>query len=182
MEWPASTARRQPAWSSTAIRSSTWAAIPEGPPTPALSPRPRRSGARTVTASPRWRATGAQDRCDPVMPCTASTTGTPSVPGGGPATPTCNVPPATGTSRALRKGCAMRPAFHNGALRVLGAALDHRATDGHRGRRAGELEVLDGQVGHDGGAELGAHGLVVQHLEEGRTHFPPSGASVGRSG
>src|SRR2546421_671830 len=38
------------------------------------------------------------------MPCTASTTGTPSVPGGGPATPTCNLPPATGTSRALRNG------------------------------------------------------------------------------
>src|SRR5882724_1894504 len=140
--------------------------MPNRPPTCELCPRPRRSGASTVTASPRWRATGVQERCEPVMPCTSRTIGISGLPSGAPATPTWRTPPTTGTASAVWNGWAIRPAWHTRSGYRLRAPLDDVAADGLRGGNARQLDVLDRQVGYHGLTELGAQGLVVQDLEE----------------
>ena len=84
IECPASSAEAAPTWSSRAIRSPTWIAIPYGPGNVALRPRPRRSGARRHTPSPSSRATVRHVISEAVTPWAASTTYS-AASGGGPA-------------------------------------------------------------------------------------------------
>src|SRR5581483_1673355 len=93
MDSPTTVTGPVPRWSSTVAQSAAWAAMPNGPGSSLLPPRPRRSGAIRVNSSPRWRATGTSDIDDAVTPCTPRTTRRPA-----PHRPTRSAPPATGTS------------------------------------------------------------------------------------